>query len=51
MPERWARTCTVVRLTPRSVSTALPDSSLAAVPLPTAATTREPVPAAVPGCC
>ncbi|MEU9710516.1 hypothetical protein ACFXOR_29060 [Streptomyces sp. NPDC059164] len=48
MPERWARTCTVVRLTPRSVSTALPDSSLAAVPLPTAATTREPVPAAVP---
>ncbi|MEU2796273.1 MULTISPECIES: hypothetical protein [unclassified Streptomyces] len=48
MPERWARTCTVVRLTPRSVSTALPDSSLAAVPMPTAATTREPVPAAVP---
>ncbi|MFF8984949.1 hypothetical protein ACF08E_16370 [Streptomyces globisporus] len=48
MPERWARTCTVVRLTPEAVSTALPDTSLAAVPLPTAATTREPVPAAVP---
>ncbi|ESU46584.1 hypothetical protein P376_5446 [Streptomyces sp. HCCB10043] len=48
MPERWASTCTVVRLTPEAVSTALPDTSLAAVPLPTAATTREPLPAAVP---
>ncbi len=36
MPERWARTCTVARLTPEAVSTALPDTSLAAAPLPTA---------------
>lgn len=48
MTERWARECTVVRLTPDGVSTDLPDTSLAAVPLPTAATTRQPAPAALP---
>ncbi|MEU8530180.1 MULTISPECIES: hypothetical protein [Streptomyces] len=48
MPERWARECRVVRLTPRDVITDLPDGSLAAVPLPTAVTTRRPVPAALP---
>ncbi|MFF5634247.1 hypothetical protein [Streptomyces sp. NPDC012825] len=48
MPERWARECRVVRLDPREVAAELPDGSLAAVPLPTAATTRRPVPAALP---
>ncbi|MFJ4869331.1 hypothetical protein [Streptomyces sp. NPDC088757] len=48
MPERWARECRVVRLVPREVAAELPDGSLAAVPLPTAATTRRPVPAALP---
>ncbi|MFI9118314.1 hypothetical protein ACIGW0_02720 [Streptomyces bikiniensis] len=48
MPERWARECRVLRLEPREVAAELPDGSLAAVPLPTAATTRRPVPAALP---
>ncbi|MEI7034522.1 hypothetical protein [Streptomyces pratensis] len=48
MAERWARECTVVRLTPAEVAAGLPDASLAAVPLPTAATTRRPAPAALP---
>ncbi|MFD8615720.1 hypothetical protein [Streptomyces sp. NPDC059513] len=48
MTERWARECTVVRLTPEAISTRLPDTSLAAAPLPTGATTRQPVPAALP---
>ncbi|MFE5732579.1 hypothetical protein ACFQ7A_16935 [Streptomyces sp. NPDC056528] len=48
MPERWARECRVVRLDLREVAAELPDGSLAAVPLPTAATTRRPVPAALP---
>ncbi|MFD5977987.1 hypothetical protein [Streptomyces bacillaris] len=48
MTERWAKECTVVRLTPESVDTALPDTSLASAPLPTGATTRRPVPAALP---
>ncbi|MFH9606744.1 hypothetical protein [Streptomyces sp. NPDC017448] len=48
MPERWARTCTVARLTPEAVGTALPDASLAAAPLPTPATTRNAVPPALP---
>ncbi|MGW0121334.1 hypothetical protein [Streptomyces sp. NPDC003327] len=48
MPERWARECRVLRLDPRSATTALPDGSLAAVPLPSEATTRRPVPAALP---
>ncbi|MER5738644.1 hypothetical protein ABT117_23595 [Streptomyces sp. NPDC002262] len=48
MPERWARECRVLRLDPRSATTDLPDGSLAAVPLPSGATTRRPVPAALP---
>ncbi|MGW7226995.1 hypothetical protein [Streptomyces cyaneofuscatus] len=48
MTERWARECAVVRLTPEAVSTQLPDTSLAAAPLPTGATTRQPVPAGLP---
>ncbi|MEV4945194.1 hypothetical protein [Streptomyces sp. NPDC053755] len=48
MPERWARECRVLRLTPLASTTDLPDGSLAAVPLPTEATTRRPVPAALP---
>nr|WP_046500859.1 hypothetical protein [Streptomyces odonnellii] len=45
MPERWARECRVLRLTPREVITDLPSGSLAAVPLPTMATTRQSAPA------
>ncbi|OII70295.1 hypothetical protein [Streptomyces sp. CC77] len=48
MTERWARECRVLRLTPRDVRTELPDGSLAAVPLPSPATTRRPAPAALP---
>ncbi|MGW4159572.1 hypothetical protein [Streptomyces sp. NPDC004788] len=48
MPERWARECRVVRLEPRTSTTDLPDGSLAAVPLPSDATTRRAVPAALP---
>ncbi len=45
---RWARECRVVRLTPTASGTDLPRTSLAAPPLPTPATTRRPVPAALP---
>ncbi|MFJ9825857.1 hypothetical protein ACIRSU_16000 [Streptomyces sp. NPDC101160] len=48
MPERWARECRVVRLEPRTSTTDLPDGSLAAVPLPSDATTRRAVPPALP---
>ncbi|MEV7414174.1 hypothetical protein [Streptomyces sp. NPDC089919] len=48
MTERWARECRLVRLTPVAVHAELPGSSLAAHPLPTSATTRRPVPAALP---
>ncbi|MBT2398163.1 hypothetical protein [Streptomyces sp. ISL-100] len=48
MTERWARECRVLRLEPQSVTTDLPDGSLAAAPLPTSATTRLPVPAGLP---
>ncbi|MFC9858645.1 MULTISPECIES: hypothetical protein [unclassified Streptomyces] len=48
MTERWARECVVVRLTPGVTRTGPPDTSLAAPPLPTPATTRRPVPAALP---
>lgn len=48
MPGRWARECRVLRLDPRVSTTDLPDGSLAAVPLPTDAVTRRPVPAALP---
>jgi hypothetical protein len=50
--ERWARESRVLRLVPAGVSSeqpgALPDSSHAAAPLPTTATTREPIPEALP---
>jgi hypothetical protein len=48
MTERWARECRVLRLEPRDAVTDLPDGSLAAAPLPTAATTRRAAPAALP---
>ncbi|MCX5393017.1 hypothetical protein [Streptomyces sp. NBC_00094] len=48
MPGRWARECRVLRLEPLTSTTELPDGSLAAVPLPSEATTRRPVPAALP---
>lgn len=45
---RWARECTISRLTPtgefEEQPGRLPDGSLAAVPLPTPATTRGPLP-------
>ncbi|MET8449608.1 hypothetical protein [Streptomyces sp. NPDC005209] len=48
MPERWARECRVVRLTPTGTSAPLPDTALAEPPLPSPATTRRPVPAGLP---
>lgn len=49
MTERWARECRVVRLEPQNTAGAEPPSgSLAAPPLPTPATTREPIPGALP---
>ncbi|MBT2414825.1 hypothetical protein J7I94_30490 [Streptomyces sp. ISL-12] len=48
MPERWARECRVLRLEPTGATAPLPDGSLAEAPLPTPATTREPVPAGLP---
>ncbi|MFG2428397.1 hypothetical protein [Streptomyces sp. NPDC048590] len=48
LTERWAGECRVLRLTPGEPRTDLPDDSLAAVPLPTAAITRETAPAALP---
>ncbi|WP_328922392.1 hypothetical protein [Streptomyces griseoaurantiacus] len=48
MPERWRRECRVLRLEPAGSSAELPSSSLAAAPVETPVTTREPVPAALP---
>ncbi|MFE9093839.1 hypothetical protein [Streptomyces sp. NPDC007264] len=48
MPERWRRECRVLRLEPRGTTVPLPQGSLAAPPAPTPATTRRPVPAALP---
>ncbi|MFM9366922.1 hypothetical protein [Streptomyces sp. Da 82-17] len=48
MTERWARECRVLRLEPQEPDTAMPDGSLAAAPLATPATTREPIPGALP---
>ncbi|MEU2153902.1 hypothetical protein ABZ532_02555 [Streptomyces sp. NPDC019396] len=48
MTERWARECRVLRLDPLAASTELPAGSLAAAPLATSATTRRPIPAALP---
>ncbi|MFF8535169.1 hypothetical protein ACN6K9_002288 [Streptomyces sp. SAS_267] len=48
MPERWARECRVVRLEPTGATVEPPEGSLAARPLPSPATTRQPAPAALP---
>ncbi|WP_369233444.1 hypothetical protein AB5J56_16245 [Streptomyces sp. R21] len=48
MPGRWARECRVLRLEPSGTPAELPDGSLAAPPLPSPATTRQPMPAALP---
>jgi hypothetical protein len=48
MPGRWARECRVLRLTPAGSVVPLPDDSLAERPVPTPATTREPIPAGLP---
>ncbi|MFD6418609.1 hypothetical protein [Streptomyces sp. NPDC060194] len=48
MTDRWARECRVLRLDPVSADTRPPEGSLAAPPLPTEATTRRPVPDALP---
>ncbi|GGT39934.1 hypothetical protein [Streptomyces purpureus] len=48
MPERWARECRVLRLEPRDAHTDHPHGSLAEAPLATPATTRRPIPAALP---
>lgn len=50
--ERWARECRVLRLEPAGALLqgpgSMPDGPRAAVPLPTPATTRHPVPAGLP---
>ncbi|MEU7040369.1 hypothetical protein AB0A77_04830 [Streptomyces varsoviensis] len=46
--ERWARECRVLRLDPTGPTADLPTDSLSAAPMPTPATTREPIPAALP---
>ncbi|MEU6355325.1 hypothetical protein ABZ896_39460 [Streptomyces sp. NPDC047072] len=48
MTARWARECRVLRLEPTGATAPLPDGDLAAAPLPTPATTREPIPAGLP---
>ncbi|GHF68718.1 hypothetical protein GCM10010218_57710 [Streptomyces mashuensis] len=48
LEERWAEQCRVLRLEPTGETAALPSGSLAARPVPTAATTRHPMPAALP---
>ncbi|NUK66138.1 hypothetical protein HRW11_19000 [Streptomyces lunaelactis] len=48
MTERWARECRVLRLEPGAATTEFPTASLSAPPLPTPATTRGPMPAALP---
>ncbi|MFE0423701.1 hypothetical protein [Streptomyces sp. NPDC058953] len=48
LPEQWAADCRVLRLEPVSVAAALPDGSLAVPPAVSPATTRRPIPAALP---
>ncbi|MER5438855.1 hypothetical protein [Streptomyces sp. NPDC002790] len=49
MPERWGRECRVLRLEPVGGPTEpVPSGSLAAVPVGSPATTRNPVPAGLP---
>jgi hypothetical protein len=45
MTARWQRECRVLRLEPTGVRAPLPDGSLAEAPLPSPATTRQPIPA------
>ncbi|MGW2814993.1 hypothetical protein [Streptomyces sp. NPDC001415] len=49
MPARWAAQCRLLRLTPTGPLGAAPEGSLAASPVTTPATTRQAVPAALPG--
>jgi hypothetical protein len=48
MTARWARECRVLRLEPTGATAELPEGSLAEPPLPSPATTRQPVPAGLP---
>ncbi|MDQ0992906.1 hypothetical protein [Streptomyces sp. V3I7] len=48
MTGRWARECRVLRLVPTGGLLPLPDGSLAEPPMPTPATTRQPIPAGLP---
>ncbi|MFE1949212.1 hypothetical protein ACFW9D_01950 [Streptomyces sp. NPDC059524] len=49
MTERWARECRVLRLEPAGgAHVPVPEGSLAARPVPTPATTRNPAPAGLP---
>ncbi|QNP70376.1 hypothetical protein IAG44_13570 [Streptomyces roseirectus] len=48
MVGRWARECRLLRLEPTGETLPAPEGDLAARPVPTPATTREPIPAAVP---
>ncbi|KOV57455.1 hypothetical protein [Streptomyces sp. MMG1121] len=48
MPGRWARECRVLRLAPTGPVAPLPDGSLAEAPVPSPATTRQPIPAGLP---
>ncbi|MEU6281186.1 hypothetical protein [Streptomyces sp. NPDC047028] len=48
MPRRWAAECRVLRLTPTGSVAPLPSDDQAEPPMPTPATTREPVPAGLP---
>jgi hypothetical protein len=48
MTARWARECRVLRLEPTGATADLPAGSLAEPPLPTPATTRQPIPASLP---
>ncbi|MGV9312478.1 hypothetical protein ACWDR0_09800 [Streptomyces sp. NPDC003691] len=48
LPELWAESCRVLRLAPVSVAGELPDGSLAVPPPGSPATTRRPIPAALP---
>lgn len=48
MPERWGRECRVLRLEPTGATAPLPEGDLAEAPVPTSATTRQPIPAGLP---
>ncbi|KUO17070.1 hypothetical protein [Streptomyces dysideae] len=48
MTGRWARECRVLRLEPTGAMASLPAGSLAEAPLPSSATTRQPIPAGLP---